>query len=387
MSRIPARRIVGLACVAWSLAGPIARGDDPPPHRVEALEMIAGIFDGSGMTGKGWFHPGEMKYGWAWLAGRFDEDGDGAVIADEFPGSAKDFARLDRDRDGKIEAEDFDWSDSSPYLRQGQYFNYHFRRIDLDKNGLVSREEWDAFFARIGEGKEDLTPDDFRQALTMPPPPPPSSRPDSPTNASLPGAPSKKTLLVGMLRSEVGSVFEGPRVGRMAPDFTLPTRDGSRRVSLGKFRGKSPVVLVFGNVTCGPFRSRFGLVEDLNRRLGDRATFLNVYVREAHPIDGWRMPDNDEVGIEARQPATFAARTALAEVCGKRLKTRMTMLVDGMDDRVGHLYSGMPSRLYVIDKDGRVAYQSGRGPFGFKAGELEQALLLTLLAEADPEPR
>jgi hypothetical protein len=44
----------------------------------------------------------------------------------------------------------------------------------------------------------------------------------------------------------------------------------------------------------------------------------------------------------------------------------------------------MPARLYVIDTSGRVAYKSGRGPFGFKTGEMEQALLMTLLDEAAP---
>ena len=34
------------------------------------------------------------------------------------------------------------------------------------------------------------------------------------------------------------------------PDFTLPTDDGaSPRVSLSSFRGKQPVVLVFGSYT------------------------------------------------------------------------------------------------------------------------------------------
>jgi alkylhydroperoxidase family enzyme len=54
-----------------------------------------------------------------------------------------------------------------------------------------------------------------------------------------------------------------------------------------------------------------------------------------------------------------------------------------MDDRVGHAYSGMPDRLYLIDRDGRVAYQGGRGPFGFKPGELEQSLVMLLLDEAE----
>jgi hypothetical protein len=55
------------------------------------------------------------------------------------------------------------------------------------------------------------------------------------------------------------------------------------------------------------------------------------------------------------------------------------LLVDEIDDRVGHAYSGMPSRLYVIDTEGKVAYKSGRGPFGFKPAEMEQALVLLLI--------
>jgi hypothetical protein len=60
----------------------------------------------------------------------------------------------------------------------------------------------------------------------------------------------------------------------------------------------------------------------------------------------------------------------------------MPMLVDAMDDRVSHAYSAMPNRLYIIDRSGRVAYQSGRGPFGFLPGEMEQALHLLLWDEA-----
>ena len=38
-------------------------------------------------------------------------------------------------------------------------------------------------------------------------------------------------------------------VGAVAPDFELPTHDKSAVVRLGEFRGKSPVVLVFGSYT------------------------------------------------------------------------------------------------------------------------------------------
>jgi hypothetical protein len=57
----------------------------------------------------------------------------------------------------------------------------------------------------------------------------------------------------------------------------------------------------------------------------------------------------------------------------------MPMVVDEMHDPVGSLYSGMPDRLYIIDRDGRVAYKGGRGPFGFKTGEMEQSLAMLLI--------
>jgi alkylhydroperoxidase family enzyme len=56
-----------------------------------------------------------------------------------------------------------------------------------------------------------------------------------------------------------------------------------------------------------------------------------------------------------------------------------------MNDVVGHAYSGMPARLYVIDKHGKIAYKSGRGPFGFRVGEMEQALIMTLLDDKPPK--
>jgi hypothetical protein len=39
------------------------------------------------------------------------------------------------------------------------------------------------------------------------------------------------------------------RMGDQAPDFTLPLLDHSGSVSLSAFRGKQPVVLIFGSYT------------------------------------------------------------------------------------------------------------------------------------------
>jgi hypothetical protein len=62
------------------------------------------------------------------------------------------------------------------------------------------------------------------------------------------------------------------------------------------------------------------------------------------------------------------------------------MLVDTIDDAAGARYSGMPGRLYVIDRDGKVAYKSGRGPYLFKPAEMEQSLVMLLQEEGASQP-
>ena len=119
----------------------------------------------------------------------------------------------------------------------------------------------------------------------------------------------------------------------------------------------------------------------MHKRYQDRVAFLGVYVREAHPTDGWRDEGNDRVGIAILQPATKTDRLSVAKKCCSTLELSMPLLVDDINDRVGHAYSGMPDRMYIIDRKGRVAYKGGRGPFGFKPGEMEQSLVMLLMDE------
>ena len=50
------------------------------------------------------------------------------------------------------------------------------------------------------------------------------------------------------------------------------------------------------------------------------------------------------------------------------------MAIDGLDNAVASAYGGWPDRLYLVGRDGRIAYQGGEGPFGFKPAELERAI-------------
>jgi hypothetical protein len=62
----------------------------------------------------------------------------------------------------------------------------------------------------------------------------------------------------------------------------------------------------------------------------------------------------------------------------------MPTVFDALDNKVASTYGGWPDRLYLIDAGGRIAYQGGEGPFGFKPDELGTAIeeLLSPLATA-----
>ena len=347
------------------------------PDYPEWLAMYVDILDGSQLgPSDGWFRKASAKSRLDWVATRskLDKDGDGKVSRSEFKGTDADFARLDRDRDGSIGEPDFDFSTSALAPSTGMSVFY---RADRDGNGKITRDELNALFNSADRDKLGfLSLGDLQDAFS----PAPRSRGSSGGSQG----PTRDVLIKGLFRQEIGSLQPGPKVGELAPDFTLKTVDGKSEVKLSKAVGPKPVVLVFGNFTCGPFRGQAGNVEKLYQRYKDRATFLMVYVREAHPKDGWSMESNDRVGVALRQPQTFEERVGVATTCSNLLGLGFPMLVDAIDDPVGSVYSGMPSRLYLIDRDGKIAFKNGRGPFGFKPAELEHNLLL-LLNEAPRE--
>jgi len=109
-----------------------------------------------------------------------------------------------------------------------------------------------------------------------------------------------------------------------------------------------------------------------------------IYVREAHPTDGWFTESNKKAGADIAQPKSDDERCRVAKTCQTRLAVTMPLLVDSIKDEVGTAYSGMPERLYVIDRNGRIAYKGGRGPFHFKLTECEQSLVLLLNRDQAP---
>lgn len=79
---------------------------------------------------------------------------------------------------------------------------------------------------------------------------------------------------------------------------------------------------------------------------------------------------------------TDSERCATAETCVTRLSIEIPPLVDDLSNSTERAYTGWPDRLYVIDRDGRVAYKSKPGPYGFKPSEVEAALKRVLPASS-----
>jgi hypothetical protein len=201
-------------------------------------------------VGMGWWKTTVKRYDWSWLRGNFDANQDGAIDREELPTNAplgeKLFARLDRDLDEKLTAVDLETADSggpmNPVAMLNMMSGVVFSRLDTDSNGRISLDELAGFFAKAdGEDLGFLTPEDLRTVLDDPEMRKPPARGQ--------GGPPQAEMLRMFFTGQLGWLESGPEYGDAAPDFTLPTHDGSAIVTLSAARGKKPVVLIFGSFT------------------------------------------------------------------------------------------------------------------------------------------
>ena len=137
---------------------------------------------------------------------RFDENGDGKIGREEFRGPERMFDRFDADGDGMI-------TEAEARRRRGGGSDQLKRAADIDKNGTVSKKEWDAYFDKMDEnGDGELDDGELRAALT-------GRRYNDPA----------------------------PKQGADAPKMTVARRSDGKKVSLQPER--KPLVLVFGSWT------------------------------------------------------------------------------------------------------------------------------------------
>jgi hypothetical protein len=227
---------------------------------------------------------GRFETIWSYLLDRHDTNRDGVVDKSEY--SRAQFERLDRDGDGLLTETDFERPVGLMDPRRmnamraqaivGRYFQVDH---DLDLDGALLEAEfraaasavdaalpedgsgvmavlmedtdpWSAFTAAVdADGNasieerelvtffEDGGGADGMWNLAGPSAGPRSGPSNRPSNR--PGAADERS----------GGWPSGPRVGTLAPDFTLAPPDGGAKQTLSAFRGTKPVALIFGSYT------------------------------------------------------------------------------------------------------------------------------------------
>jgi len=119
-------------------------------------------------------------------------------------------------------------------------------------------------------------------------------------------------------------------------------------------------------------------MEEVYSRFGDQVEFFLIYVREAHPSDGWQVDSNLENNVIFRQHQTFEEREQVANTCTLNLNITIPTLIEEMDNVIDEAYGAAPVRLYVVGADGKVAYHGGAGPHFMDVDEWEEAIESTV---------
>ena len=116
------------------------------------------------------------------------------------------------------------------------------------------------------------------------------------------------------------------------------------------------------------------MAHEASMRYGTDADFFMVYIQEAHPDDGWQMNTNYADEVVFNQPVTDSERAKIAHACINRLAITIPVLLDTVSNEIDRLYAAVPSKLYVIDPHGTIAYRSGPGPWEFDIDSWEAAI-------------
>lgn len=191
--------------------------------------------------GTRWYRPSQSRYTWTRLAKRMNLEAAEAITREQFAGSSAWFDVLDRDRDGKITPRDLDWSEGTKLGGASQLAKSLFFAIDVNRDGKITTQEWQAYMKKLGQGRDELAIDDLIPIFMTEQVKPAAART---TNGQV-----DPTLLKAFMDGDLGSWFEGPALEKRAPDFTLKTPDGKSAITLSDSFGSKPVVLIFGSFT------------------------------------------------------------------------------------------------------------------------------------------
>ena len=132
---------------------------------------------------------------------------------------------------------------------------------------------------------------------------------------------------------------------------------------------------MIGSYTCPQLRNGAPEVNRLYDEYEGRARFLLAYIREAHPAgDGWQSTINARENVSLPEARSLEERGTHAAVCRRELKIPYEAALDGMDGQVEAAFAAFPSRVFVIDRAGKVTFSSALDTERFRPKALRAAI-------------
>ncbi len=90
------------------------------------------------------------------------------------------------------------------------------------------------------------------------------------------------------------------------------------------------------------------------------------------------MQSNIKDNVIFAKPKNEEERAFIAGACVRKLGIKIPAVLDEFGNSTESAYTGWPDRIYLIDANGRIAFKTKPGPFGF-----EPSLLAAALAKVD----
>jgi iodothyronine deiodinase-like protein len=75
-----------------------------------------------------------------------------------------------------------------------------------------------------------------------------------------------------------------------------------------------------------------------------------------------------------KDPTSTFERFQVASTCVADLKITIPCLIDDMENTAARAYKGWPDRMYVVGKNGKIAFHGEPGPAGFEPDVMEKGL-------------
>jgi len=147
-----------------------------------------------------------------------------------------------------------------------------------------------------------------------------------------------------------------------------------------------PIVLNFGSCSWSPFLGTLNDFIKFSKEYSTKAKFLNIYIEEAHPTDGWYIEGSKYI---LAQHKTIEERFHAAQLLKKEFENINNQLHDNQDEQdksedqiiivddinniISQLFGAIPERMAIIYQN-KLFYLGGKGPFDYSIEKCENAL-------------